>query len=719
MKKLTLVLDNLIKCFVFGVLVCIFVIVGIALYGKFGDGEANIGSFQTEPLSDGWILELNGTTSDISLPYVCDASEGDVIIIKNALPADLTDNCSIMSRSTLEDMYVYIDGELREQYSTETLSLRPYFLPSAYMVTELSSEDAGANVEIRFIVKSKGVINEIGLGHGNNTWFDVLKKNISASITTFVVFVLGLLLITIAAMMQRFVADYKPPYYLGLLMVDIAIWMFSESSMKQLFLARPSVSSIFSYTSFELLGVLTCLFFDAVQNRRYHKIYQIIEAVVCIQLAVNMILHVAHIAEFHQTLISSHIWLMVELAFVLRNFALDIHSKKIQEYRTTAVGMVGFIVFSVTELVVYYLSDVPIFGRFVSIGLVILTVATVIQVFASQMRVSREHTNEQKKMLINLIETVAGAIDAKDEYTGGHSERVGHYATILARAMARNYDFSEEDILRVHYIGNMHDIGKIGVADSILNKTGKLTNDEFSLMKKHVDIGAELVIGMEESIVGLLDGILYHHERYDGNGYPSGLSGKDIPLVARIICLADCYDAMTSNRVYRKRLSAEEVRAEIVKCKGTQFDPELAEIFVKLMDEGEMVPQTVDGMSISKTGEVTKAAQLEKYLQAVSDNEEQKAKNPSYIRMLSYFIKLKENNGEQVNIFILNLRDKDENFDVKNIISSIIKSEDISICYSDNKYIITLFGRTDEQIKEFMTICEEYEPQVHIEQLFA
>lgn len=717
MKKLMLILDNLIKCFVYGALLCTFVIVGIALFGDFGKGEANIGSFQTETFNEGWLLEYNDTSSDISLPFVCDASVGDVITIKNTLPEDLTDNSSIMTRSTLEDMYVYVNGELREHYASEDSKLLPYFLPSVYMVTSLTSDDAGAEIEIKYNVKSRGVINEIGLGHGNNTWFAILKKNISADITTFVVFVLGFLLIVIAAIMQRFVSEYRPPYYLGLLMVDIAIWMFSESSMKQLLLQKPSLSSIFTYISFELLGVLTCLFFDAVQNRRYHKIYQTIEAIVCIQLMVNTILHITHVLEYHQTLISSHIWLIVELAFVLRNVAIDIHSKRIHEYRTTAIGMIGFLIFSVTELVVYYLSDVPVFGRFVSVGLVILTIATVIQVFVSQIRVSREHTNEQKKMLINLIETVAGAIDAKDEYTGGHSERVGHYATVLARAMAKDYDFSEEDILRIHYIGNMHDIGKIGVADSILNKAGKLTGDEFTLMKKHVDIGAELVIGMEGSIAGLLDGILYHHERYDGKGYPSGLSGEDIPLVARIICLADCYDAMTSNRVYRKRLSSEEVRAEIVRCKGSQFDPELAEIFIKLMDKGEMVPQTVDGMTISKTGEVTKAAQLEKYLQITSESEESKSKNPSYIRMLSYFIKLKENNGEQVNIFILSLKDK--SFDVKKIIASIIKSEDISICFNDNQYIITLFGRTDEQIKEFMSICKEHESKAHIEQLFA
>ena len=126
---------------------------------------------------------------------------------------------------------------------------------------------------------------------------------------------------------------------------------------------------------------------------------------------------------------------------------------------------------------------------------------------------------------------------------------------VLARAMADDYGFTEEDILRIHYIGTLHDIGKIGVPDPILNKAGKLTDDEYTLMKKHVDIGAELMKGIGKGVDGLLDGILYHHERYDGKGYSSGLAGQDIPLIARIICLADCYDAMTMGEKRRRALA--------------------------------------------------------------------------------------------------------------------------------------------------------------------
>ena len=206
--------------------------------------------------------------------------------------------------------------------------------------------------------------------------------------------------------------------------------------------------------------------------------------------------------------------------------------------------------------------------------------------------------------------------------------------------MAADYDFSEEDILRIHYIGIMHDIGKIGVADSVLNKPGRLTESEFSLMKKHVEIGSEMLAGMNDSISGLVDGIRYHHERFDGKGYPEGLSDTEIPLVARILCLADCYDAMTSNRVYRKRLTDEAVRAEFIRCAGTQFDPALAEIFVKLLDIGEMHPYTVEGMATSKKGIVLKSAVLEDRLQEMTMSQDILVNHPEHVRMLCFIMKL-------------------------------------------------------------------------------
>lgn len=188
-----------------------------------------------------------------------------------------------------------------------------------------------------------------------------------------------------------------------------------------------------------------------------------------------------------------------------------------------------------------------------------------------------------ERVTLQTITTIANIIDAKDEYTKGHSYRVAEYSSALAQELG----YSKERVSNVKYIGLLHDIGKIGIPDSILNKPGKLTDNEYVLMRKHAEIGGNILIG-NNMIEGLDEGAKYHHERYDGRGYPNGLKGEEIPEMARIIGIADAYDAMTSNRVYRKRLTNENVISEIKRCSGTQFDPKLAEIFIKIIESGRL-----------------------------------------------------------------------------------------------------------------------------------
>ncbi|MBD5129879.1 MAG: HD domain-containing protein [Ruminococcaceae bacterium] len=188
-----------------------------------------------------------------------------------------------------------------------------------------------------------------------------------------------------------------------------------------------------------------------------------------------------------------------------------------------------------------------------------------------------------ERVTLQTITTIANIIDAKDEYTKGHSYRVAEYSSALAQELG----YDKERVANVKYIGLLHDIGKIGIPDSILNKPGKLTDSEYALMRKHAEIGGNILSG-NNMIDGMDEGAKFHHERYDGRGYPMGLKGEEIPEMARIIGIADAYDAMTSNRVYRKRLTDEKVISEIRRCSGAQFDPKLAEIFVKMIESGKL-----------------------------------------------------------------------------------------------------------------------------------
>jgi hypothetical protein len=191
--------------------------------------------------------------------------------------------------------------------------------------------------------------------------------------------------------------------------------------------------------------------------------------------------------------------------------------------------------------------------------------------FSQRAMVQKENAEQ-----INLA--LARIIDSKDHYTAGHSERVAQ----LARSLAEKCHMSRNDIERLEYVALLHDLGKVNIPDSILSKPSALTPTEYDSVKMHSQWGAELIRGMDK-IYSERDyrAILEHHERYDGKGYPLGKRGQDISLWARVLCICDSWDAMTSERVYRRGLSKEEAIAELRRNAGTQFDPGLVEVFIR------------------------------------------------------------------------------------------------------------------------------------------
>lgn len=200
----------------------------------------------------------------------------------------------------------------------------------------------------------------------------------------------------------------------------------------------------------------------------------------------------------------------------------------------------------------------------------------------------------RREFLLRSVFSLAAAVDARDRYTAQHSQRLAEYSTRIATAMEMSK--SEVELMRIAAL--LHDVGKIGVRDAVLLKPGPLTEEEFIEMKSHPEIGVRILTGAVDRWV--LDVVNYHHERFDGMGYPAGLAGEQIPVGARCLLVADAFDAMTSDRVYRKALHIDQVLAELDRHAGTQFDPEIAAIFVRLVTEGELA-------SLYRVGEAGKA----------------------------------------------------------------------------------------------------------------
>ena len=189
-------------------------------------------------------------------------------------------------------------------------------------------------------------------------------------------------------------------------------------------------------------------------------------------------------------------------------------------------------------------------------------------------------THENNLLFFQIVRSLTEAIDAKDTYTNGHSGRVAEYAEMIAKRCG----YTDEQLNNLYMMGLVHDVGKIGVPDAVINKPGKLTPEEYEIIKTHPVLGGK-ILGTIQGMPSLYTGARWHHERYDGNGYPDGLAGEKIPEEARIIAVADAYDAMTSRRSYRDALPQETVRDEIMKGRGSQFDPRFADVMLKLIDE--------------------------------------------------------------------------------------------------------------------------------------
>lgn len=187
--------------------------------------------------------------------------------------------------------------------------------------------------------------------------------------------------------------------------------------------------------------------------------------------------------------------------------------------------------------------------------------------------------DQLEQAYLDMVQTLRYTVEAKDSYTRGHSDRVSEYSVLIGEKLG----LSAEQIKTLRIGGLFHDIGKIGIPDSILLKPAKLTDEEYSQIKNHPSIGAH-ILGSAAIFQDIIPIVKHHHERYDGNGYPSKLKGEEIPYLARIAAVADTFDAMTSRRSYRGPIDVEHVKEEIKRCEGTQFDPQIAEVFLEMLN---------------------------------------------------------------------------------------------------------------------------------------
>ncbi len=566
----------------------VFVFVA-AIFIKIDPGEAYIGSFNSFDLSDGWNVYLpdGSMLEDRDLPESIKVTEGQQITIERTLPDTISDGMRMGLRSSREEMKIYVDGQERGSYSVDDFATKRKSVVSAYVLVDLNAADAGKPIRVEISCSSNPTVrlNRITYAYGNNVWFPYVQDNINLVIVAVLMVFLGVFAIGLYVFIRKKVSEAKSVFYLALTIIIAGMWMLAESEIRQLIFNSPSLSNVFSFMLIEIIAAFGAMYCNEVQKRHYTRIYTILECVILIQVLTNIVLNVTGIVDFYDSLILSHSWSALTIVTVAGTLIADTVTKRSKAYKFTAIGLATLVFCSMLEIINFYLYNVVVMGFLLGIGLLVLLGFTIVQAVFDILRSAEKRRVEAEKSNRITFQTIASTIDAKDKYTGGHSDRVGHYAKLLSMEVAEDYGLTKQDIAAVSYIGRMHDIGKIGVPDSVLNKNGRLTDDEFELMKKHTIIGYDILKNIDY-IPNLRAGVRSHHERWDGKGYPDGLKGEQIPLVARILCIADSYDAMTTDRVYRKKLDKATVLSELQKNGGKQFDPELSKVFIGMIDRG-------------------------------------------------------------------------------------------------------------------------------------
>lgn len=552
----------------------------------------------------------DGTKQNISVPGRYKVPAKQTMIITTTLPDDYNENV-IAIRSSLQDVRFYIDGKLRKEYNAKNLHRFGKNSASRYIFCNTSSADAGKELCLELTTYTSnysGVVNTIYCGDQMQIWSYIFNHNFSVTVIESFIFFASIVTILFSIALG---IVYKTKFnmeYLGWCMLMGSVWMIGESKMRQLLVPNASGLATSCFIMLMLCPLPISLYVNNLQKGKYKKIFQSICFIALLNFIICTILHLTGIADYIETMPAAHAILIITFLAVILTFLIRYWNHRSRSDCLLFFGLLITMLSVIFEAIsVYY--KVSVSGVFVGIAILILLFINVIYTIHIIRdiikRQQQEELDKRKKnieeMSLQLMQMLSTTIEAKDEYTKGHSHRVAEYSVLIARELGWN----EKELSNLKNAAHLHDIGKIAIPDTILNKPSKLSEEEFSIIKEHTIIGANILKNI--SLIDHVQEIVRnHHERYDGNGYPDGLKGKEIPLHARIVTVADSYDAMSSQRIYRNQLPPEKIIQELENNKGTQFDPEITDIFLKLLRE-DRIHVKEDHLSITENTQIPEA----------------------------------------------------------------------------------------------------------------
>ena len=555
------------------------------------DREAE--DFECLSVNSEWILEReDGSTETISLPYtVRDGRTDEVFTISHEMTDQMKKYDYMMIWNKGQLFEVYLDDEFLYAYTMDSEDNVGLDRTFRFVPIKISSTDESSNLVFKFrTVNSNdtGMIGDVYFGNRVSLMMEGITQYQFEIFLALFMFVVGLVSVGAGLFVKYKANDLESFLYAGLCIMVTAMWMVGNSRSRQYIFPNSSVIRDCAFFCVSLIPFAYSMFIDTIQRHRYHVAYAIVIHLSVLVAAVQIVCHFGNIINL-SALNPIPLVLNVSLVIIfIITVIMDARKGKLREYIIATAGLSCFGFMGIIQMVLYQIVGATVTsGTYMSIGLMMFSAFALINAVYGVIKVYTEKKQavaQVKYLSTNTMEALAKTVDAKDRYTAGHSFRVAEYSA----RMGRKLGWSEEEINSIRLEGLLHDLGKIGVPDTVLNKPGRLSAVEYQVIQSHTTTGSDILRN-----IALMPGAeavaRFHHERWDGKGYPDHISGERIPLHARVLGLADAYDAMNSDRIYRKALPADVIRQELKKGKGTQFDPELTDVFIELLDAGELV----------------------------------------------------------------------------------------------------------------------------------
>ena len=458
-------------------------------------------------------------------------------------------------------MYVHTIS-LPEHLSEITLQAEPIFHSTHATIKDAFLEDSGS-----YITK-------------------LYRDNMLVFIRSCLTFLVGMILLAMGLSNKLVSASAGLDFVsLGKMCVLLGFSELNDTYMLQMITQQPEIVRSVTYLCLALLPYPALQFFASASGARNSRLILFMRILCYVNVLSSIVLTVLGITDYYYTVNVTHIIIFVDFILLICIVVRSIvqHKIRTQLIKCLTIGLFVSIIGGTTDLLRFHLGCYNGYNTYSRVGISLFIVILVVYLFREQINTLENKQKENIIFISEITEAFAKVIDMRDRYTSGHSARVAKYTAMLAKEMGCDDETTE----KYYRIALLHDIGKIGIPTEVLNKPGKLTDEEYEIIKSHAQKGYDALKNIS-IMPELAVGAGAHHERPDGKGYPKGLKGDEIPFVAQIIAVADTFDAMYSNRPYRKRMNFEKAISIIEEVSGTQLSESVVEAFLRLVKRGEL-----------------------------------------------------------------------------------------------------------------------------------